>query len=48
MSVRKMLMVCVVAMAAILPLVGCSVKVDSGGTGDGAGSDTSNTTSSTE
>ena len=47
MSVRKMLMVCVVAMAAILPLVGCNGK-DSGGTGEGAGSDTSNTTSSTE
>jgi len=44
MSVRKMSMVCLVAMAMILPLVGCAG--DTGTDGGDTGADTSNTTAS--
>ncbi len=43
MSMRKMLMVCVVAMAVILPLFGCNGQDAGGAAGDGA-SESSNTT----
>ncbi len=43
MSVRKMLMVCAVAMAVILPLFGCNGGGTDSGTGSGGGS-SSNTT----
>ncbi len=45
MSVRKMLLVCVLAVAAILPLVGCKGSTDKKPSGGGpAPSKTSNNT----
>ena len=45
MTVRRLLMVCVLALAAILPLVGCGDKAGTGGgTGGGTGTGSSNTT----
>ena len=49
MSIRKMIMVSIVAVAAIVPLVGCSGGDnggDFGGAADMGGSDTSHTTAS--
>ena len=43
MSIRKMIIVSIVAVAAIVPLVGCNGG-DSGGAADMGGSDTSHTT----
>jgi hypothetical protein len=44
MSVRKLLLVCVLAVAAILPMVGCKGSTDKKPGGDAAPAKTSNTT----
>ena len=44
MTMRKMLLVCVLAAAAILPLVGCQGSKDKPKGGDTAPAKTSNTT----
>lgn len=44
MTIRKMLLVCVLVAAAILPLVGCNGAADKPKGGDTAPAKTSNTT----
>ncbi|NLX56164.1 MAG: hypothetical protein GXY58_13720 [Planctomycetaceae bacterium] len=44
MTIRKMLLVCVVLAAVVLPMVGCQGSADKPKTGDAGPAPTSNTT----